>query len=1056
MLLEVGNILTELNTVYPGGPYSWSRGGAPFTTWDTIVHPNLVSLKNQSQAHLETVGLEVSVHQPRIRGSGSSVPLVPWMTARMFGQNSPNTAATQGVYVNYLFGMDGLEVFLVLGLATTPFIQAHFPPLSNPSPIELKKACRKSLEDVSSVRIDDVKGLFRPGTLNNGEFTFSATDRRARGKDWQYACPYWIRYDSTALPTDDEMKEDLENMVKLYNAIAEQRMITSLDVLIEDIQNQGNPIGNDIELDGALYSKEKLRNMLRNFSIIPYEFKYADWSLEYSTNDWERLSNHSNYLRLAPRSGYSILTWDYKITKTNDLDDLERLVHCHKTVILEGPPGVGKTYFYNQLVKSGKFEQCELITFNPATENSDFIGGLTPVLDTATTPPTLKFDGMEGIFVRLLRASANHKVLLWIDEVNRGNVAKIFGEFIGLLGTDEPYDISIKNIGLPNDVLQRTDYNLDNFHVVGTLNTADQSISTIDLAIRRRFQFVRMYHDFSILESSPPAVYRSDPSKVLALPRINAILDHYGSDAVLGHSYLYELEEAYAENPNLTLSVWEYSILPNLIEILMREQIRKEDQELINKELRPIGFNIIDSGNGYGAMKIIVPVGQTGDAIPHLGNDEILEKSEAVLKWQNNMILEGVPGVGKTWMVRELWDRLGIRPADIPTYTRTVTFGPATEPEDFVGGLFPQPGSSPPTFEYIAGVLMELAIAANDDPDKKYVLFIDEINRGNLPKVMGALMTIMETSKRYDSTDPATRSWTRQPPSPPVNPADGAEYRVALMHENGDTIYFGLPKNLYIIGAMNTSDRSVIHLDGALRRRFSFMRIDTMLSADGFEDLLQALGQSDDSGYWMSFNIDDCRDILAKFVELNELLWEVIGPDGVLGHSYFFDAGWCKPPINILQDRWETQNPGGVLSNSQIDIIEKIFRNRLNKGFSSRAYIDSVGGPFPSLSINALVGHNLLEDLGVTPKNYRVAPEFDGYDQAFWQGFWDQFSYAILPQLADTLNAFAINEAQAAGIIEKSDEITTLFMQKHDALEAQSRYLRPPPEIGSAREWRVE
>ena len=125
-------------------------------------------------------------------------------------------------------------------------------------------------------------------------------------------------------------------------------------------------------------------------------------------------------------------------------------------------------------------------------------------------------------------------------------------------------------------------------------------------------------------------------------------------------------------------------------------------------------------------------------------------------------------------------------------------------------------------------------------------------------------------------------------------------------------------------------------------------------------------------------------------------------------------------------------------------------------GSSRSAYINSVGGSFPRSSINALVGLGLLEDLGGSPKRYRIVAEFDGYDQAFWQGFWDQFSYAILPQLSDTLNAFAINEAQAAGIIEKLDEITTLFIQKHDALEAQKRYLRPPPEIGSAREWRVE
>ena len=1017
--------------------------------WWNNVLTNEQNLADLMAGSLGNIGFYVT--RKWCTGSGSAAK-VPYVWVRPYGENGITSGKTnQGAYVNYLFSGDGTEVYLAIQLSTNPF----------PGRDAIQLAC-KALRDVTSREIEEIKTLLA-GRLQNTDFQLEVVGATEAPAKYGISCPYWIKYDSGNIPLGDVLEEDLCKMFRLYNAIADARMIQPLEDIMTDLTLQGQVNGSQITLSGNNIEIPKLQAMVRNFSILPYNFQINELNtqpsaLEFTHQEWMTLSSHSNYLRISNREGDEILCWDYKISKTNDLDELERLVLCHKTVILEGPPGVGKTYFYNQLVKSGKFEQCELITFNPATENSDFIGGLTPVLDTSTTPPTLKFDGMEGIFVRLLRASANHKILLWIDEVNRGNVAKIFGEFIGLLGTDEPYDISVKNIGLANDVLQRTDYNLDNFHVVGTLNTADQSISTIDLAIRRRFQFVRMYHDFSVLESPTLTIHMSDPSKVLALPRINAILDGYGSDAVLGHSYLYELEEAFAKDPNLTLSVWEYSILPNLIEILMREQIRKDDQKLINKELRPIGFKIIDSGNGYGAMKIIVPLGQTGDAIPHLVHDEILEKSEAVLEWQNNMILEGVPGVGKTWMVRELWDRLEILPADIPTYTRTVTFGPATEPEDFVGGLFPQSGSSPPTFEYIAGVLMELAIAANDDPDpdKKYVLFIDEINRGNLPKVMGALMTIIETSKRYDSTDPATRSWTRQPPSPPANPDDEAEYRVALMHENGDTIYFGLPKNLYIIGAMNTSDRSVIHLDGALRRRFSFMRIDTMLSEDGFEDLLQALEQSDDSGYWMSVNIDDCRDILAKFVELNELLWEVIGPDGVLGHSYFFDAGWCKSPLNILEDRWEAHNPTTVLTTSQIEVIQNIFRYRWNKGFTRRTYLNSVGGSFPLSIINALVRYGLLEDLGVSPKKYRVAPAFDGYDQALWQGFWDQFSYAILPQLADTLNAFAINEAQAGNIIEKLVEITRLFIQKHDDLETQSRHLRPPPEVGSAREWRVE
>ena len=201
-------------------------------------------------------------------------------------------------------------------------------------------------------------------------------------------------------------------------------------------------------------------------------------------------------------------------------------------------------------------------------------------------------------------------------------------------------------------------------------------------------------------------------------------------------------------------------------------------------------------------MKIIVPSDVDDDTISHLNTDQLLDKTENVLKWQNNIILEGVPGVGKTWTVRKLWDELTI-PVD---NRRTVTFGPATEPEDFVGGLFPKPGIAPPTFEYLEGVLMELAILANDNPDEDFALFIDEINRANLPKVMGALMTIIETSKRYAPTT-TSRAWMGSPPLPPTSGStEEAEYRVALAHENGKNVYFGLPTNLYIVGAMNTSD----------------------------------------------------------------------------------------------------------------------------------------------------------------------------------------------------------------------------------------------------------
>ena len=152
----------------------------------------------------------------------------------------------------------------------------------------------------------------------------------------------------------------------------------------------------------------------------------------------------------------------------------------------------------------------------------------------------------------------------------------------------------------------------------------------------------------------------------------------------------------------------------------------------------------------------------------------------------------GVPGVGKTWVVEKLWEELEIDNAR----TRTVRLDLHPNLRNLSADYFQSLDTFPPNFKYVPGVLMELAVEANANPNLHYYIFIDEINRANLPKVMGALMTIIETSKRYQPSE-GTKVCEEQPLSERAK----EEYRVVLPHENGKSIYFGLPNNLYIVGA---------------------------------------------------------------------------------------------------------------------------------------------------------------------------------------------------------------------------------------------------------------
>ena len=158
---------------------------------------------------------------------------------------------------------------------------------------------------------------------------------------------------------------------------------------------------------------------------------------------------------------------------------------------------------------------------------------------------------------------------------------------------------------------------------------------------------------------------------------------------------------------------------------------------------------------------------------------------------------------------------------------------------------------------------------AVENSDKDYLLFIDEINRGNIPKIMGETLTLIEKSKR---TQIIESDWDKS--------VQDAKWKITL--NNGEELI--LPKNLFILATLNTSDRSVISMDSALRRRFAYYRMETLISETHRQRLLKELKVE--------------STVVEKLIEVNKKLL-TLGRDGLLGHSYVFD---------FAQDKYANEN----------------------------------------------------------------------------------------------------------------------------------------------------
>ncbi len=230
-----------------------------------------------------------------------------------------------------------------------------------------------------------------------------------------------------------------------------------------------------------------------------------------------------------------------------------------------------------------------------------------------------------------------------------------------------------------------------------------------------------------------------------------------------------------------------------------------------------------------------------------------LEEIDRLLEEKRQVIFQGPPGTGKTYVARKLARHL----AGTEGSVELVQFHPSYAYEDFVQGFRPMPSSNGQAgFELRKGPLLRAAERAEIEPDAKHYLIIDEINRANLGKVLGELYFLLEYRKE----------------------------KIRLQYSDEE---FSLPENLYIIGTMNTADRSIALVDLALRRRFSFVEFDT--SKEPVKGLLRR---------WLSANVSSMEWVADVVERANARLDD---RHAAIGPSYFMRTDKeDNPSINAV------------------------------------------------------------------------------------------------------------------------------------------------------------
>lgn len=249
---------------------------------------------------------------------------------------------------------------------------------------------------------------------------------------------------------------------------------------------------------------------------------------------------HAGFVASGEKDRQRIRTaWGNHLMPDLDESNVLSLLRSRRYVVIEGPPGTGKTRLAKHLVED-VYSHGTSIQFHPNTTYENFVGGLAPRHESSGVG--LNFAPEPGYLMRAARAASDdpkRDYLLHVDEINRADLSKILGEAIYLFepgdqrAIDLPYDFGDgfgAKLELPN-----------NLHVLGTMNTADRSLAIVDVAVRRRFAFAKLWPQRRVVEE------QGDATMTRAFADLIDIFIEYASDDALslvpGHSYFLRTSE---------------------------------------------------------------------------------------------------------------------------------------------------------------------------------------------------------------------------------------------------------------------------------------------------------------------------------------------------------------------------------------------------------------------------------------------------------------------------------------------------------------------------------